>query len=813
MVDPNHEGPRDTAREEWATSDGVAERQTKKLGWVLGALVENAPAMLFLKRADDLTVELWNKQAERITGVRAGAILGKTGFEVFPASQMVAFHKNDRAVLDGKRLVEAEEMITSTDGTVRWIYSKKIPLLDESGEPHYLLGISEDVTERKLATEELRHAKEAAEAMDRAKTEFLANVSHELRTPLTLILGPAEDSLADAREPLPPGQHARLSTLHRNGLRLLKLVNTLLDFSRVEAGRRQASFEPTDLAALTVDLASTFRSAVERAGLRLLVSPEPCPEGVYVDREMWEKITLNLLSNALKFTFAGEIEVSLRAMPEHVVLAVRDTGTGIAPEELPRVFERFHRVRDARSRTHEGTGIGLSLVHDLVRLHGGTIGVESTLGRGTTFTVTIPRGTAHLAPETLRPARPLSGSPRGAAPFVEEALRWLPGDPEPPAPGASARTKERILVADDNADMRGYLASLLGLTWHVTTAADGAEALRAIHSEPPDLVLSDVMMPGLDGFQLLRALRDDPRTAAIPVLLLSARAGEEATVEGLQTGADDYLVKPFSARELVARVQAALYRAELRREREARAAAEEANRLKDEFLATVSHELRTPLSSIVGWASILNRAPPSADTLARGLAIIARNADAQRTLIEDILDMSRIITGRLHLEPASVDLGAVVADAVDVVRPAALAKVIDVRFDHGEGPCRLVGDPVRLSQIVWNLLSNAVKFTPRGGHVEVTLGGAGPAVELRIADSGEGIPPALLPHVFDRFRQADPSMTRRHGGLGLGLAIVRQIVELHGGSVRAESPGPGQGSTFTIRLPIEGPTAGVEALR
>ncbi len=237
-------------------------------------------------------------------------------------------------------------------------------------------------------------------------------------------------------------------------------------------------------------------------------------------------------------------------------------------------------------------------------------------------------------------------------------------------------------------------------------------------------------------------------------------------------------------------------------EQEARAAAEEANRFKDEFLATVSHELRTPLCSIAGWASILSRTPPREATLARGLAIIARNAEAQRTIIEDILDMSRIITGRLHIEPEPVDFDAVVADAVDVVRPAALAKGIHVHHRREERSCRLVGDPVRLSQIVWNLLCNAIKFTPPGGHVEVALRRAGAAVELWIADSGEGISPALLPYIFDRFRQADGSATRRHGGLGLGLAIVRQLAELHGGDVRAESPGPGQGSTFTLRLPL-----------
>ncbi len=791
-----------------AEGSGVAPGHAEVLGWVLDSLVENVPAMLFLKRAEDLTVELWNKQAERITGVKAADILGKTGGESFPAEELAVFHARDRAVLRGKRLIANEETNTGREGETRWLYTKMIPLLDEAGEPRYLLGISEDITERKLATEELRRAKEVAEAMDQAKTAFLANVSHELRTPLTLILGPVEDSLADPDAPLLPRQRERLSVLHRNALRLRKLVNTLLDFARVEAGRLQAAFEPTDLAALTVDLASNFRAAIERVGLRLVVTAEPSPPDVHVDRDMWEKITLNLLSNALKFTFEGEIQVSLRALPEGVALAVRDTGTGIPEAELPRVFERFHRVREARSRTHEGSGIGLSLVRELVRLHGGTITAESEVGRGTTFTVTIPRGTAHLAEEHVRAARPLTGTVAGAAPFVEEALRWDRGASEPSAPGAAARSpsssssRARILVADDNADMRDYLAGLLGRTCDVTTVANGQDALQRALEDPPDLVLSDVMMPGLDGFQLLRALRDDERTRTIPMLLLSARAGEEATVEGLMVGADDYLVKPFSARELVARVQAALWLAELRREQKARAAAEEASRLKDEFLATVSHELRTPLCSILGWASILRRAPPSADALGRGMEVIVRNAELLRAIIEDILDMSRIITGRLRLESAPVDLAAVVADAVEVVRPAALAKAIEVRFRRDEGPVPVLGDALRLAQVAWNLLSNAVKFTPRGGQVEVTLTRAGAAAQLRVSDSGEGIPEALLPFVFDRFRQADGSPTRRHGGLGLGLSIVWQLVHLHGGEVRAESRGQGLGATFTVQLPL-----------
>jgi signal transduction histidine kinase/CheY-like chemotaxis protein len=419
------------------------------------------------------------------------------------------------------------------------------------------------------AYEEERRRAEALAELDRAKTVFFSNISHEFRTPLTLALGPVEEVLAGADDVLPAADRERLEIAHRNHLRLLKLVNTLLDFARIEAGRAQASYEPTDLAMLTADLASVFRSAVERAGLRLVVDCPPLPEPIFVDHEMWEKIVLNLLSNAVKYTYEGEIEVTLHMVDGRVVLVVHDTGTGIPSEEIPHLFERFHRARGARARTHEGTGIGLALVQELVRLHGGTITVASTEGVGTTFAVSIPSGSAHLPAERLAAPGTAPASARGAALYVEEALRWLPEQVDEgqaalsdvsvaPAADQSAPDSARILLADDNADMRAYVERLLSARYTVEAVADGATALEVARTRPPDLVLADVMMPGLDGFGLLRALRSDPRTAALPVVLLSARAGEEARVEGREAGADDYLVKPFSARELVASVGAHL---------------------------------------------------------------------------------------------------------------------------------------------------------------------------------------------------------------------------------------------------------------
>ena len=424
------------------------------------------------------------------------------------------------------------------------------------------------------AREGERRRAEALAELDRAKTAFFSNVSHEFRTPLTLMLSPLEDMQATA-ERLPPEDRERLALAQRNGIRLLRLVNALLDFSRVEAGREQAHLELTDLSAYTADLASNFRSACERAGLALVIDAPPLPAPIRIDRGMWEKVLLNLLSNAFKFTFAGEIRVAVRpsADGKYAEVAVSDTGTGIPASEIGRIFERFHRVEGASGRSFEGSGIGLALVRELVGLHGGTIEAASEPGRGATFMVRLP-----IAPVPFADNPANSTAPAGklAPAFVQEVMGWLPDEAgEPAAPlqngtmmhGVRAGVRGYVLLADDNADMRGYVQRLLTAEgFDVHAVNDGEAALQAIRQRPPDLLLSDVMMPRLDGFGLLRAIRADEHLRQMPVILLSARAGEEARVEGLEAGADDYLVKPFAARELVTRVATTLTLARNRRE-------------------------------------------------------------------------------------------------------------------------------------------------------------------------------------------------------------------------------------------------------
>ncbi len=444
--------------------------------------------------------------------------------------------------------------------------------LDEQYRSFFLLIAAQIATAigNARAYEQERDRAEALAAIDRAKTAFFSNISHEFRTPLALMLGPLEDALADAANALGPSQRRCIELAQRNGLRLQKLVNTLLDFSRVEAGRIQAVYQPTALAAFTADIAASFRSACERAGLTLTIHAPPLAEPVFVDREMWEKIVLNLVSNAFKFTFEGGIDISLAGDDGQAVLRVSDTGVGIPEAELPRLFERFHRVAGTQGRTHEGTGIGLALVQELVNLHKGAIEVDSRLGQGTTFTVCLPFGTRHLPQDRIETERSQVSTAVRADSFVAEALRWLPdvvdeeGIETPLTP--TVGPKASILVADDNADMRDYLRQLLGQRYVVRLAANGTEALAAIRVDRPDLVLADIMMPELDGYGLLRTVRGDPTLVDLPVVLLSARAGEEATIEGLDAGADDYLIKPFSARELVARLSANLERARGRRQ-------------------------------------------------------------------------------------------------------------------------------------------------------------------------------------------------------------------------------------------------------
>ncbi len=953
-------------------------------------------------------------------------------------------------------------------------------------------------------TEDERRRAEMLAELDRAKTAFFSNVSHELRTPLTLMMGPLDDALNDRASPLDAVQRDRLEMARRSSARLHKLVNTLLDFARIEAGRAQANYEPVDLAATTAELASGFRSAMEKAGLRLVVDTPTARSLAYVDRDLWEKIVLNLLSNAFKFTLAGEVAVGLHESDEGFALTVRDTGVGIPAAELPRIFERFHRVAGAGSRTHEGSGIGLALVDELVRLHGGRLTVASREGEGSCFTVTIPGGHAHLDPKRIGGTPSLASTATGAAAYVDEALRWLPSAAAAqglqPDPGG----RPRIVLADDNADMREYIRALLAGSYEVEAVGDGLLALEAVQARGADLVLSDVMMPRLDGLELVRRLRHDPATALVPVVLLSARAGEAARIEGIDAGADDYLEKPFAARELLARVAARIeiaqwrraaahevqlreqqlrlvtdnapvlllhfdeqgrYRfvnepyaarvglrtdelvgrttaqvlgdaayavlrphieaalagerqefdaplfypalgarwmhctyipqadgqgrangfiavvqdvterklAELRLQEEAQrfeklnevgrvlaaesdlqrivqavtdvathlsaaefgaffynvvnaqgesytlytlsgaprerfasfgmprntavfgptfagagpvrvdditrdpryghnaphhgmpqghlpvrsylavpvlsrsgevlgglffghskvgvftqeaerivvgiaaqaavaidnarlheqrlrliAQLQEADRRKDEFIATLSHELRNPLAPLRNGLHLLRLKMPQAGEDI--LEMMARQVNQLVRLVDDLLEIARINSGTLALRQERIELKAVVRHAVETSEPLIRESGHALDLTLPAGDLWVQGDAARLAQVLSNLLNNASRYTDSGGRIGVALEVAAERVRVSVQDSGMGFAAERAAELFEMFVRGERSQ-----GLGIGLALARRLVEMHGGTLEGHSAGPGQGATFTIALPLGAP--------
>jgi signal transduction histidine kinase len=671
---------------------------------------------------------------------------------------------------------------------------------------------------RARASEEERRRTEAMKELDRAKTLFFSDISHELRTPLTLMLGPTTDALLS---PHPALAGRDLEVVHGNALRLQKLVGSFLDFARIEAGRARASLEPVRLDVLTADLASVFEAAMRDAGLEYEVRCDELPEPVLIDPDMWEKIVLNLISNAFKFTLQGRVRVSLLASGDHVQLEVADTGTGIPEHELPHVFERFHRVRGVRARTQEGSGIGLALVQELARILGGNVSAKSTPDVGTTMTVVVPARPGDRALEGRgRPAR--TGSRRGDDLFLEEARRWLPHGASrsvaaAEAPGSAQPSDEaprtaRILVVDDNVDLRDYLARTLARSWTVDTAVDGEAALAVVREHRPDVIVTDVMMPNLDGFGLIARLRADEATSDIPVIVLSARAGEESRIEGLHAGADDYLVKPFSARELVARVQVHLTLAHLRsklleRAVEARRAAEDGARAKDEFLAMLGHELRGPMSPIVTAVQLMLRRDPSS----RELRIVDRQLKQLVRLVDDLLDVSRITRGKIELRHERISIIDVIHRAIEATHPLyeQRRQPIDLDLPHD---LVVRGDPTRIEQVFSNLLTNAAKYSDPGSTVRLSAKSVGDCAEIRVRDQGIGIQADLLDRVFDPFVQQPQSLDRSAGGLGLGLAIVKKLVTAHGGSVRVESPGAGMGSEFIVTLPrISGPEDAVVA--
>ncbi|MGC4091202.1 MAG: ATP-binding protein [Polyangiaceae bacterium] len=850
-------------------------------------LFEESPDVLLVLLPDSprFTMVAATRARLQATLLTAEQTLGHGLFEVFPDNPDdvgATGTSNLRASLERVLSTRAADTmavqkydIKGPDGVFQAKYwsPKNIPVLSPSGEVLYILHRVEDVTElvhasevgqelrdrtnqmerevitrsRELAAANrgLRDANEKLGELDAAKTAFFSNVSHEFRTPLTLILGPVEDALSDPSRSL---SGDGLAAVQRNAGRLMRLVNSLLDFSRIEAGRLELSFVPSDLSLLTSGLADSFRSLLDRAGVRLLVDCPPLPQPVYVDQVHWEKVVLNLLSNAYKFTFEGDIAVRQRWLGDLVELEVSDTGTGIPAPELPKIFERFHRVEGSRGRSFEGTGIGLSLVKELTELHGGSVRVSSVVGQGTSFVVSIPTGSAHLPKDKLGATENWQGlSPLGRA-GIGEASLWHAqrSEPGPAAPDPAAFTgadgaRGSVLVVDDSADMRDYLVRLLAPHMDVQLAQNGKIALERVRQQAPDLILSDMMMPELDGAGLLKALRSDPDTRAIPFLLLSARAGDDEVVSGLETGADDYLVKPFSARELLSRVRTHLEMARVRRaaqqaatalaETRAELVAELEKKNQDlwlayeelkgaqaqlvhaakmaslgQLVAGIAHEVNSPLAFALGHLatvqSNLQRVRSEFDASAletnqHWRKAVARLSDMKQGLgrIQDLVLKLRTFSRLDEGERKKASMRETVESVLSLLQH---------RFQERIAVTTHLGEPDvvecyagPLTQAIMNLVVNAIESIAEHGSIDITTGTDRGSYFISVSDSGSGIPDSIRERVIEPF-----FTTKSVGeGTGLGLAITYSIAKKHRGELELR-PGKERGTVATIRLPL-----------
>jgi signal transduction histidine kinase len=662
------------------------------------------------------------------------------------------------------------------------------------------------------AYQEEKQQVDALIEIDRAKTIFFSNISHELRTPLTLLLGMIEETLNDLTNS--QENKIRLEMALRNATRLLKLVNTCLDFSRIEAGRMQASFYPTDLPAFTIELASMFQSAIEKAGIHLKIECDSFPELIYVDRSMWEKIVMNLLSNAFKNTFKGTITVKLRWKKDHIELSIQDTGIGIASEYFSKLFERFYRIPNIQSRTHEGTGIGLSLVYELVKFHKGNIDVSSVVNKGSTFTVSIPTGKNHLPPNQIEKESSIAFPTLSAQPFVQEALDCLPDTTKSINKARNSsknqslnESRSSILIVDDNKDMRNYLVKLLSPLYEVEAVSNGAEALFVVEKRPPSLIISDIMMPIIDGIELLNKLRHDAHFSTVPLIFLSARAGEEERIKGLQTGADDYIIKPFSGRELKARVKAVLDLASLRHQelitklskqvKEQTLLLQASNKELQSFAYSVSHDLTAPLRAIDGFSKFLQDA--YAEKLDDGgkklINNIRRGSQTMTHLIQAMLSLTRVSNQELYFEN-NVNLSGMAQTILQTLQNQESERKVTYDIEPG---LIVKGDLLLLELALQSLLENAWKFTSKNpnAHIKFSQFEQDDEVVYVIKDNGVGFDMRYVNKLFTVFQRLHNMAD--FPGTGVGLAIVARIIQRHGGRTWAEST-EGEGAAFYFTL-------------
>jgi signal transduction histidine kinase len=711
------------------------------------------------------------------------------------------------AYLDERReVLRASELLASqTEGLLRSMEDLQ-RRSDEVHRANVLLEerVAQRTRELEQSAQMLGKALEQQRELDRLKTQFFDNVSHELRTPLTLILLSLESLLSHGTAALSPDVRQDLETMERSATKLLRLIDQLLDLAKMEAGKTRLRYQPVELSSFLRTMLGPFRVLAQERAIALRVEGGPMTS-VHVDPDQMEGVFQNLLSNALKFTLRGSVTVRLSETPDEVAVEVSDTGCGMSPEDLPRIFDRFAQADSTGIRRLHGTGIGLALVKETVELHAGHIEVSSLLDVGSTFRVTLPKGTAHIREdlrERVDPEEAQQRERRRGPPELSQALRRLqaapevssaPDSPLPPAqpqPQAQVQAQRTVLVVEDDDEIRRFIAGFLRTDgFRVLEASNGEEGIARAKAGYPDVVVSDVMMPVMSGVQMVQALRADPETADLPVILLTARNETDATLYGLGAGANDYVGKPFRPRELVARVETQL------RLRDAAARVAENERLATLGLLTTgfAHEVRNPLNGL------LNSLGPLRELLVPGgdfstaetlLSVLEEAGERIHYLAESLLGFARPTDRR-----EAVDVCASLDGTLKVMAwrtPPGIK--VERNYQAREG---VLGEAGALNQVWLNLVDNALRAMNETGTLKLETRVVGEELMVAVSDTGEGIHPRHIAHLFQPFFS-----TRRAGeGTGLGLTLSRRIVLRHGGRMEVSTE-EGRGSTFSVFLPL-----------
>ncbi len=679
-------------------------------------------------------------------------------------------------------------------------------------------------------TRQLEASYEKLKELDRLKSRFFANISHEFRTPITLLMGPTEMLLRRELGAITENQEKYLQVIHTHSARLLRLINNLLNLSKADAGETKLSLQRGNFIALVRKTVNSIVPVAEKKGIRLAFSGDETIPAFLYDPEKMEDVILNLLSNALKFTEEGEIRVSCEMQWDNVLVKVSDTGIGIPNASIPKLFDRFFQVDTAASRVGAGTGIGLSLVKEWVELHGGRVWVESEEGQGSTFFFTIPIRLGEVVGVPVGVERRMEVRSGLAVSFVETQVGLNRGKEAEAWEKALFREgAEKILLVDDNADMLHFMADQLRDDYNLLFARDGEEGIQMARREQPDLIISDIMMPVKDGYQLCRELKGDSQTSTIPIIFLTAKGALSDKIEGLEQGADDYLTKPFNKEELCARVLTLLHKRRLQKEitEKNRQLAEALERLKRVgrdlahtekmdalglLTAGIAHEINNPLSyakgSLTAAQNLFDKVKDDKGAWEMGPHDeLVNEISACLDTVQNGLLRSETIVRNLAFfaqkdDPLQRVNLSVCLDATLALTRHEWSPRITVHRNYGT-VAPVEGFSGQINQALLNILQNAMQAIDNQGEIFIAMHQGEEGVILSIRDTGRGIAESDLPRVFEPF-----FTTKEVGkGTGLGLAITYKIiVETHHGKIDVKSQ-KGAGTEIIITLPITQPTA------